>query len=78
MVAFGRVTFSEGGFEIASPLADHIHSIRVWTIDRKGSLTGHFAESEVRPPSPPQIRLGGSLIKVVRFIFSHRGLIRYK
>lgn len=37
-----------------------------------------FTGPEVRPPCPPQIRLAASLIKVVHFIFSHRGLIRYK
>ena len=37
-----------------------------------------LVEQGSAPPSPPQIRLAGSLIKVVRFIFSHRGLIRYK
>ena len=32
----------------------------------------------VRAPCPPQFRLAASLIKMVRFNFSHRGLIRYK
>ena len=37
-----------------------------------------FWVAEAIPPYPPEIRLAGSLIKVVRFIFSHGDLIRYK
>lgn len=32
---------------------------------------------ELKPPCPLQIRLVGSLIEAVRFIFSHRDPIRY-
>ena len=49
---------------------------------RKGSLTGHIecdnSGMEKDPPSPLKKLLAEILNKMVRFIFSNRGLIRTK
>ena len=48
----------------------------------KGSFNGHLTAdryaSTKRAPSPLQKHLALNLNKMVRYIFSHRGLIRYK
>jgi len=49
-----------------------------WLSGRDRSPRTLSRRREGRAPCPPQIRLVRPLIKVVRFIFSQRGLIRYK